>query len=624
MAVLDYAVAARDNPDLGGQMADILSVRLSVEPDMKLVERARLKDVLAEQKLTLAGLTDPAKAARVGHLVGAKVLLLGRAFPLDDRLMIVTKLIGVETGRVVGTIRQVPADKELAPEVLKLSEDVSGLLRKRVKDLLPPKARPGDPVAALRKRTGRAFPRGAPAVAVVIPETHIRRAPPDPAAETEIKRLLVRCGFTVVDAGANALAPWARKALKGKPGPWPAAVAKADYIVVGEAFSEFALRTGDLVTVTGRAEINLIDRSTGRIVLADRATQRAIDLAELTAGKAALQACGRRLGLSAVRALLPPAERPQPATRPASNARGAALVAPPGFAPPAGPLVAALLAAAEATTRSTTDAPVVRTVFAAPLNNETGDDQYDPAAAGMGDLIGVLLAEQPSIRVVERQRLAVLAEEQARSLRGLSGRKYAIEAGRLLKADTALVGRLYLVGGKLMVHVQALELAHARVLAADRVDCRPEYMLDAALGLARKLASQLSLPLPAIDLERIDTSPIAGLHFAKALGHYYTGDLNRSLMHFMRAMDLDPDYVEAHRWMGMCYRRLGEAPHAVIEWQQYLRRCPPGADRGEIEALLAEARKVRPVGAEAAKTTTAPADRPRRQRGRPSREGTGR
>ena len=69
-------------------------------------------------------------------------------------------------------------------------------------------------------------------------------------------------------------------------------------IVVGEAFSEFGGRIGNLVTGVARAEINLIRRSDGRILLADRTTTRAVDLAETIAGKAALEKAGHRLGVA--------------------------------------------------------------------------------------------------------------------------------------------------------------------------------------------------------------------------------------------------------------------------------------------------------------------------------------
>jgi TolB-like protein len=235
--------------------------------------------------------------------------------------------------------------------------------------------------------------------------------------------------------------------------------------------------------------------------------------------------------------------------------------------------------------------PVRRTVFAAPFENATKREQYDPAAAGMGDLVAVLLARHPHITVVERQRLMVLTEEQARSLKGLTGSDYALKAGRLLKADTLITGRMFLIKDKLTVSVQALDIATARVVAADQLSCRPAYLLEASLQAARKIAENMAMPLPKIDLKKIDKSPIASLHFAKALSHYYAGNLDAAIMQFMRTMDLDPDFVEAHYFSGLCYQRLGEDAHAIIEWEKFLTRRPKSERAKKVSKLLAEAKE---------------------------------
>ena len=305
VAVLDYEAAAPDNKDLGAQMADILTARLSVEDAFQLVERAKLGKILEEQKLKLIGLTDQDKAVEVGKLLGAQLMVIGKTFMMDKQLMIVTKVVGVETGAVKGTLRTVEPSKPLAEALMSLAEDITALIRKDAASLLPPDAKLADPIAEIRAAVGD---RVLPVVAVVIPEEHqTHRAPApvvDPAVETEIKRTLLACGFKVVDAGMNDLADWARRMLEGQKSPWPAALQDADVVIVGEAFSEFALRTGDLVTCTGRAEVNVIDRHTGEILLADRHTDRAVDLAEQTAGKTALQKAGHKLALTVARRLV--------------------------------------------------------------------------------------------------------------------------------------------------------------------------------------------------------------------------------------------------------------------------------------------------------------------------------
>ena len=241
--------------------------------------------------------------------------------------------------------------------------------------------------------------------------------------------------------------------------------------------------------------------------------------------------------------------------------------------------------------KTATTKPVRRTVFAAPFENATKREQYDPAAAGMGDLIAVLLSQHPHITVVERQRLMVLTEEQARSLKGLTGGDYALQAGRLLKADTLITGRMFLIKDKLTVSVQALDIATARVVAADQLSCRPTYLLEASLQAAGKIAEQMAMPLPRIDLKKIDKSPIASLHFAKALSHYYAGNMDAAIMQFMRTMDLDPDFVEAHYFSGLCYQRLGQDAHAIIEWDKFLARLPKSERAKKVSKLLAEARE---------------------------------
>lgn len=577
VAVLDYEAASPGNPELGSQIAEIMTARLSAEDGLDLVERAKLGQVLKEHHLPLVGLADPQQAAQIGKLLGAKLLVMGKAFMMDSKLMIVTKVVGVETGLVKGTLRSVEQSKPLSEAVALVSEDVAALVRRDAAKLLPADVKLDDPVAEIRKDLGD---RPRPTVAVIIPEQHRTRVVIDPAVETEIKHLLVECGFRVLDTGRNDLADWAKGMMHGQKAPWPAALADADLIVVGEAFSEFALRTGDLVTCAARAEINLISRHSGEILLADRDTQRAIDLAEAIAGKTALQKAGRRLGVTVCRRLvaykgpiLPPPAEPAPAATPAA-APSPPAKGPAGETGPSGPTASAQ-----------------RTVFAALFENETHQEQYDPAAAGMGDLVGVLLAERENVRVVERQRLEALTDEQARALKGLTGEAHAIQAGKLFKADTVITGRLFLLEGKMTVSAKAIDIATERIVASDQMSGRPEDIFEVALQLAGKLAKQMQWPLPQIDLAQIDKSPVAGLHFAKALSHYYAGNMDEAIMQFMRTIDLDPNYTEVHYWTGLCYEKLGEPTHAAIDFEAYLKEHPQGKYAQDAAKRLAVAKQ---------------------------------
>lgn len=133
-------------------------------------------------------------------------------------------------------------------------------------------------------------------IMVVIPEIHIRQRVPDPAGETEIIKRLIAQGFNVVDQGQIS-AIKNREQILAAVNNQQAAIAlavefRADIIIVGEAFSEFAGRAGNMVSTRARVEARAIQTDTGRILAADGKHDTGLDVAEFVSGKAALTKAG--------------------------------------------------------------------------------------------------------------------------------------------------------------------------------------------------------------------------------------------------------------------------------------------------------------------------------------------
>jgi hypothetical protein len=99
-------------------------------------------------------------------------------------------------------------------------------------------------------------------------EQHFGAPALDPAAEIEFKLLLQKTGFTVLDS-----------ASKEKP----------DLEIEGEAFSTLGLRKGNLIACKARVELRARRLQGQKLVLVDRQTSVAVDVAEQTAAKEALQ-----------------------------------------------------------------------------------------------------------------------------------------------------------------------------------------------------------------------------------------------------------------------------------------------------------------------------------------------
>ncbi len=269
VAVLTFQESDAKVQGLGEQSATLLGAFLSTNENLAMVERAELDKILSEHELTLSGTVNNATAAKIGQLTGAKVLITGRVFPVGKQTYVIAKIIGVETSRVYGETAKLGNADELDAAITTLSEKIGATITERRETLLAQVETEQQRLERLRKVLGQRA--NLPKVYVSIPEQHISRAIPDPAAQTEIQRTLQQLGFGLTEAMDEAGAR-----------------------VIGEGFSELAGRRGQLISCRARVEIKVQDGK-GKLIAVDRQTEAAVDLAENVASKSALQKAGQVL-----------------------------------------------------------------------------------------------------------------------------------------------------------------------------------------------------------------------------------------------------------------------------------------------------------------------------------------
>ena len=102
-AVMDfeYKASATAFADTAAGLAESVTASLSETRRLKLVERAKLKTVIAEAALGLTGAVDAATAAKTGQLVGAKYMVLGSVTRVSVRDEFRSLLILEKTTRYV-------------------------------------------------------------------------------------------------------------------------------------------------------------------------------------------------------------------------------------------------------------------------------------------------------------------------------------------------------------------------------------------------------------------------------------------------------------------------------------------------------------------------------------------
>jgi hypothetical protein len=265
VAVFDFESKDEGVRDLGPKVATMLNANLSANPDIITVERAELDKVLGEHELNLSGTVSPDSAVKVGQLTGAKILVTGRVFKVEGQTMIVAKVIGTETSRVYGSMVQGAPNASIVTLSSNLAANVSALVSQKGDTLIAKVPTREERIAKLKKITDD---KKLPVVAVKISEQHYGPHIIDPAAETELAKILQDCGFKLADAGSTD---------------------KPEIEISGEAFSAFGMQKGNLFSCKSRVEIKVRDVTTGNILVVDRQTSVGVDIAEQTAAKTALQ-----------------------------------------------------------------------------------------------------------------------------------------------------------------------------------------------------------------------------------------------------------------------------------------------------------------------------------------------
>ena len=279
VAIFDFESRDEAVRDLGPKVATLINANLSAEPQIITVERADLEKVLGEQELGLSGTVSQETAAKVGHLTGAKVLVTGRVFKADKELVLVAKIIGTETSRVYGELVKGQSATPITDLASELAKKISSTVTQKGETLVAKMETREDRIARLKKlvKEGKL-----PTVSIKIGERHFGQPVVDPAAETELGLILKECGFTLVDEKSRE---------------------RADVDITGDAFSAYGLRKGNLISCKARVELKA-QRRNGDIVMVDRETSVAVDIAEQTAAKTALQQAAIELAERVVPKLL--------------------------------------------------------------------------------------------------------------------------------------------------------------------------------------------------------------------------------------------------------------------------------------------------------------------------------
>ncbi len=102
VAVMDFLTMEGTTSEFGQYLADQLTAELARLQPFRIVDRRRLKRLLATLKLGMPDLLDPAKAGQAGAWLGLDALVVGMLFEVGSTVEIEARMIESRTGGVLG------------------------------------------------------------------------------------------------------------------------------------------------------------------------------------------------------------------------------------------------------------------------------------------------------------------------------------------------------------------------------------------------------------------------------------------------------------------------------------------------------------------------------------------
>jgi TolB-like protein/Tfp pilus assembly protein PilF len=188
-----------------------------------------------------------------------------------------------------------------------------------------------------------------------------------------------------------------------------------------------------------------------------------------------------------------------------------------------------------------------------PFINNTDDPELEYLADGItGNLINNL-SRITQLRVMSRSRV----------LRYNSKEVEPQEAGKELRADAVLVGKINSRSSGLIVNVELVEVGTGYQIWGNTFDSELKDLLEIQESIAKQTLTTLKLKLTGAEERQITAryTEYAEAYQTYLEGRYHSNSytkkgLEKAINHFRRAIELDPNYCLAYVAIIDCYLRL--------------------------------------------------------------------
>jgi TolB-like protein len=194
----------------------------------------------------------------------------------------------------------------------------------------------------------------------------------------------------------------------------------------------------------------------------------------------------------------------------------------------------------------------IRSIAVLPLENLTGRTEDEYFADGMTEMLTTELSGIGALRVVSRQSVRAFKGSD-RPLRDVTG---------LLGVDAVLEGSVLRAGDRIRVVVQLVRVEPEEHLWADAYDRDMRDVFSMYSDISRAVSVEVAAKLTGEEQQRFtqrgqrSVHPVAYDRFLRGVALFDQSQFPEALEQYRKAIELDPNFAEAHAWMAAALGRI--------------------------------------------------------------------
>lgn len=185
-------------------------------------------------------------------------------------------------------------------------------------------------------------------------------------------------------------------------------------------------------------------------------------------------------------------------------------------------------------------------------------ENFDALEVGIAGMLISELSANPAARLVERETLQKLIDEQNLGGAGRVTPETAAKLGKLVGARYVVVGNFIDFYGDFRVDVRLVSVETSEIIKTENERMQRDHLFDVIKNVAAKLMRDANLPaLPrqTSDQRQSRQVPTEALtYYSRAILYQNRGDKDKAVEMYRKALDVFPEYSEAEEGLQRAQR----------------------------------------------------------------------